>query len=433
MILKKHLHLNSKNMRQAMYLAVLGVATLPFGSFANNVNQKELSGINYGGMSMSSPKLSGHAAFNYSYDDTGVYKNLSHKTYGDWRFNQFQLNLDGTISDMPYKVEYLWYGANNFGQDLGTYHQLLETYIGCHMRNSTTTWQLGNTMVPFGLMDNLSWWKNMAFYTGLGDDYKVGIRFIHHSGPWDYQLQLAKGSWLSDNQTSSVTPKLTTGLSDGTATTNINQNNRDSVQVTGRVTRVHEMSGHKRIEGGLSLRLGSTYNIETTRRGGQLAGAVHVKACMNDWKFQAQYIPYSYSPNHGNGASSDGKTMQFAKDGVRYTIPSKANVFSVGLAYTMHVSWGKIHEVTVYDDYSQLSGKRTETSSKMNVVGAKMETGPLFAALDVISAKNMFGVGHNGTRHSVNTYNIGSNNDTATGTASAKWKMKVNLNFGAKF
>ncbi len=430
MILKKHLILNYKNMKQAMYFAIVGLATMPIAAVAHNMNAtpkeyKEHSNI-------STVKIGGKAGFNYTFDDTGANKTKHARKYGDWKFNKFLLDLTGKTHGLNYKVEHLWYGGNN-----SSYYHFLETYVG-HKFSNNVVGQVGNTTVPFGISDNLSWWKNIAFYTGLGDAYQTGFKMKYCGCPWKFELQLGKSSLLAGNNAFTATPKLTTGTpnsqsSTGTvATPNLNQNNEDSVQLAARLVRMHTINEHTRVELGLSAKMGNTYNTQSAHRGNHLAGAIHVNGHWHRLQLQLQFLPYGYKPKNGQGVNSSDQTMQLGKDGYVYTIPSKANIYTAGIAYKIPVNWGKIEEITIYDDYSLLSGKRTVRKTKMNIVGAKFITGPLFVTTDIISAKNMFGIGQDlDASGNLNIFNIGSNNTGLDG--SKHWKTKVNINFGAQF
>lgn len=434
MILKKHLIINSKNMKQAMYFAVLGLATLPATCLANKLNQIEAPAKQQPMVHnhVSVPKVGGKAGFNYTFDDTGVNKDRHARKYGDWKFNKFLLDLTGKVHGLDYKVEHIWYNGNNT-----SYYHFLEAYVG-HKFNNEVVGQVGNTLVPFGINDNLSWWKNIAFYSGFGDNYQTGFKMMYRNCPWNFELQLGKNSLVSANNAFAVTPKITTGTANSqsvtgtTATTSLNQNNEDSVQLAAKLTRMHHFNDHTKVEAGLSAMVGNTYNTQSSHRGTKAAGAVHLNGHWHRWQVQLQFLPYGYSLNSGDGVGAADDTLQLGKDGYVYTIPSKANIYTAGIAYKIPVNWGKVEEITVYDDYSLLSGKRTQRKTTMNIVGAKFVTGPLFVTADVISAKNMFGIGQDLDKNgNLNIFNIGSNNTGLDG--SNHWKTKINVNFGAQF
>lgn len=424
MILKQHLLLNSINLKHTMYLAVLGLATLPAISLANKLNHSNIS--------VNQPKIGGKAAFNYTFDDTGVNKAKHSKKYGDWKFNKFILHLTGEVNDLDYKIEHIWNNGNN-----SSYTHFLETYVGHKFKNNVVG-QVGNTSVPFGILDNLSWWKNIAFYAGFGDNYQAGIKMLHHECPWDFQLQIGKNSLVSGNDAFSLTPKMTTGDADNTAATrtkfsqNLNKNNEDSLQLAARIARTHVINDCTKIEIGLSAKLANTYNTISRHRGSHSAAAAHTNLHLDRWQVQLQFIPYRYSPKNGIGLGSEDNAMQLGKDGYLYTIPSKANIYTGGIAYKIPVHWGKIEDITVYNDYSTLSGKRTLKKTRMNIFGAKFVSGPLFVNADLITAQNMFGVGQDlDAAGNLNIFNLGSDNSGLDGIH--HWKTKFNINFGVQF
>ena len=458
MILKKHLPLKAK------YFAILGLMTLPTISLAHvqaeHVKQHHKASVSH-------PKIHGVGSFNYSFDDTGITKVRDARKYGDWRFHTFQLELSGDIKGLDYKVDYAWFRGRLINMvstnDPATYNHFLETYVA-HKFNNDVTGQIGNTKVPFGNMDTFSFWHNIPFYAGLGENYQAGLKMIYSECPWNVQIQLGKNSLVNANNAASYTPKLSTGFYNvGDPSANINtstnstspwyaQNNEDSLQLVARVVRTHHFNDHNKVEVGLSGRAGSIYNRLSTVRGKQWAGAFHINGYFDRWIVQFQYTPYRYSPEYRNmvdsgmGSTIVKNTVQLGKDGVLYTIPDKANVFSAGLGYNIPVSWNKIEEVTVYDDYSMLSGKNTKKHTKLNILGFKFNAGPLFVTAEAITGKNMVGVGQDTLPNGVpNVYNIGGSGYNSYGITGNNftnsvyndntdhWKTKFNINIAIKF
>ena len=461
MILRKHLPLKAK------YFAILGLISLPTISLAH-VQAEHAKQHHKPVVSHTHPKVGGVGSFNYSFDDTGYNKVSNSKKYGDWRFHTFQLELTGDVKGLDYKVDYAWFRSRLLNMisvnDPSTYNHFLETYVS-HKFSNDVVGQIGNTKVPFGNMDTFSFWHNIPFYAGLGENYQTGLKMIYSESPWNVQVQLGKNSLVNPNNASSYTPKLTTGyynassslVSNSSATnsasTNYAQNNEDSLQLVARVTHVHHFNDHDKVEVGLSGRTGQIYNKISNARGKQFAGAVHVNGYFDRWIVQLQYTPYRYSPEYRGGTDSAvtgadiiNDTIQLGKDGVLYAIPDKANIFAAGLGYKVPVSWGKVDEVTIYDDYSMLSGKNTKKNTRLNIVGFKFNAGPLFITAEAISGKNMVGIGQDTLPNLVpNVYNIGGNGrsvystvagvltETAVNDNVDHWKTKFNINIAIKF
>jgi len=458
MILKKHLPLKAK------YFAILGLITLPTISLANV--QAEHAKQHH--KSMSHPKIHGLGALNYSFDDTGINKVHDARQYGDWRFNEFKIGLSGEVKELNYNIEYAWFKGMLVKMvstnSSGTYGEFREAYVS-HKFSNDVIGKVGNTRVPFGNEDSFSFWHNLPFYAGMGENYQTGLKMIYVDSPWNVQVQLAKNSLVSPNNAETYYPKLTTGYYNVSnpiinSNSSINfpsgwyaQNNEDGVQLAARVVHTHHFNEHNKVEVGLSGRMGQIYNGISTARGSQWAGALHANAYLDRWIVQVQYLPYGFSPKYkggvdtGTGAPVVLDTIQLGKDGVLYTIPKKANIFAAGLGYKIPVSWGKIEEVTVYDDYSILSGKTTKNNTKLNIVGFKFNAGPLFITAEAITGKNMVGIGQDSLPNGVPAiYNIGGNGYVNYGNTTlsnfvgsnyddntSHWKTKFNINIAAKF
>ena len=429
MILKRYTTLNYISSKQVLLSAIIGLAVLPGTSVANKSRLSAMSSQDEQHISKSfvssAPKLSGKAAFNYVFDDTGTYKIRSKRKYGEWRFSHFSLRLNGAANDIHYKVEYAWYQPARLDTGNTIYHTPLEMYLG-HTFDNGVVGQVGNTMVPFGISNNLSWWKNIPFYAGFGDNYKPGFKLIYHRSPWSFQLQLGKDHLLYDGNNQTIAPKLSGDRYNIVGNPNPSTDVAgDNLQANARVTYLHHLNDNTKVELGLSGKVGNVYNDNTSRKSTLNAVAAHLNGCWNKLQAQLQFMPYNYSWKNSI-ANLQSNTLQLSKDNRTYTIPTKANIDSFGLAYKLPVNWGKIEEITVYEDYSVLSGKRTAKRSKLNIIGAKFMTGPLFLSADVVSGKNMFGIGEQ--RNGNDTNNIGANNNNNN-----DWKTKFNVNFGAKF
>lgn len=472
MILKKHLPLGAK------YFAILGLVALPIIGVAHAHQHQakavkaekveKSTPIHHHTTLTSHPKLGGVASFNYSFDDTGVNKVRDARKYGDWRFQSFRLNVGGEVSAVDYFVEYGWFRNRLINvisaNDPATYGHFTEAYAA-HKFSNGVIGQIGNTKVPFGNSHELTYWRNIPFYAGFAENYQTGLKMVYCNCPWNIQVQLGKNSLVNANNAASYFPKVTTGVynqftSGATTTTyntssnNYSQNNEDGLQLAARVMHTHHFKDNHKVEVGLSGKVGSLYNTISTSRATQWAGALHVNAYFDKFFVQLQYLPYRYATNYSdqvdNGLDAPyiKDTIQLGKDGVLYTIPTKANIFAAGLGYNIPVSWGHVKEVTVYDDYSILSGKLTQKNTKLNVFGFKFNAGPLFVTAEAITGKNMVGVGQDLLPNKFpNVYNMGDSGTSAYGTGTGNnstfstytsdntdhWKTKFNINIAIKF
>lgn len=464
MILKKHLPLGAK------YFAILGLVALPtvgvvhahqHHSKAVRVEKvdNQLPVHHHAGH----PKLGGVASFNYSFDDTGINKTRDSRKYGDWAFQNFRLNAAGEVSSINYFVEYGWFRnrlinliSNN---ESNTYNHFTEAYAS-HKFHNGLVFKIGNTRVPFGNPHELTYWRNIAFYSGFAENYKPGFKFEYCHCPWNLQVQLGKNDIVSESSASAYFPKVTTGVYlpfASSATNGYNassssyytQNNENNLQLAARLLYAHHFKDNYKVEFGLSGKMGSLYNnVSTSRKGSQWAGALHMNVHLENFFVQLQYLPYKYTPKYPDNVDSTSKvdlknTIQLGKDGALYTIPTQANIMTAGVGYNLPVSFGHIKGITVYDDYSILSGKKTQKKTKLNIIGFKFNAGPLYVTAEAITGKNMVGIGQDSLPNGLpNIYNIGGSGTTnyyngalttnySDGTD--HWKTKFNLNLALKF
>ncbi len=112
-------------------------------------------------------KIGGAVRFQYSYED---YDDDNKDRGGDFDFDTFRLDVNGSIGDVRVSAQYRWY------QYMDVVHHAYAAYDF----NENGEGQVGITQVPFGNLNynSNSFFFSSAYYTGLEDDYDTGLSFI---------------------------------------------------------------------------------------------------------------------------------------------------------------------------------------------------------------------------------------------------------------
>ncbi|MES9826136.1 MAG: carbohydrate porin [Candidatus Thiodiazotropha endolucinida] len=323
-------------------------------------------------------KVGGAVRLQYSNER---YNEGNRERSGDFDFDIFRLNLDGTIGDVILSAEWRWFQYMNvvhhawFGYDF----------------SEQTQGQLGIHKVPFGVLpyNSHNFFFSSNYYVGLEDDYDAGIKFLHKTGPWDLRF----GFYLNDEQ----------GGADGYVD---NREDRYSYDVVGyrvagegtfdepanilaenntwnaRVAYQLEMSDKLKIELGASGQFGLLHD-GSDKVGDHNAYAIHLVGDYGPWNLQLQATTYEYDVDDGADLMAVGAYSFYD------TIPAQADTYTANIAYSLPVAWGPITNLTFYNDYSLITNKSANLDDTwMNVLGVAVSAGGLYTYIDFISAEN---------------------------------------------
>ncbi|MEW8001003.1 MAG: carbohydrate porin [Candidatus Thiodiazotropha endolucinida] len=323
-------------------------------------------------------KVGGAVRLQYSNER---YNQGNRERSGDFDFDIFRLNLDGTIGDVILSAEWRWFQYMNvvhhawFGYDF----------------SEQTQGQLGIHKVPFGVLpyNSHNFFFSSNYYVGLEDDYDAGIKFLHKSGPWDLRF----GFYLNDEQ----------GGADGFVD---NREDRYSYDVMGyrvagegtfdepanilaenntwnaRVAYQLAISDKLKIELGASGQFGLLHD-GSDKVGDHNAYAIHLVGDYGPWNLQLQTTTYEYDVDDGADLMAVGAYSFYD------TIPAQADTYTANIAYSMPVAWGPITNLTFYNDYSLITNKSANLDDTwMNVFGVAVSAGGLYTYIDFISAEN---------------------------------------------
>ena len=111
-------------------------------------------------------KVGGAVRFQYSYED---YDGDNKDRGGDFDFDVFRLDVNGSIGDVKLSAQYRWYQYMNVIHHADVAYQFTDNWEG----------KVGITQVPFGNLNYNSnnFFFSSGYYAGLEDDYDAGLSF----------------------------------------------------------------------------------------------------------------------------------------------------------------------------------------------------------------------------------------------------------------
>ncbi|MDY7393612.1 hypothetical protein UMM65_00010 [Aureibaculum sp. 2210JD6-5] len=102
-----------------------------------------------------------------------------------------------------------------------------------------------------------------------------------------------------------------------------------------------------------------------------------------------------------------------------YNTATKANIYSVGLAYTIPIDKGLFQSIQLYNDYSFMDKAINNwENTQMNILGALVSIKPLYIYIDYASGKNHPWLTPNAT------------NALTSGDLTGDWHHRFNINIG---
>ncbi|WP_319590307.1 hypothetical protein [uncultured Draconibacterium sp.] len=350
-------------------------------------------------------------------------------TWDTWR-----LNVDGSMGDIDLSFEYRFYPT------FGT-HFIHHGFLGYEFSDQVYM-ELGVTQVPFGITTwaSHSWWFQGPYYVGLEDDYDMGINFdinpsdkveislayfrqaepegpkfggdvtFGNAGPGRYSYDIVPGNGAYVAADGSI-------VSTSASLRELDQfNARLAVDVT------------EGWEVGVSGQVGRIYNSVLDEAKAATAFAAHVVGNFGKFNLKAEYINYNYKAEGDNGQELDVVQMgaygyeYFGGDGYTGGVASNANVYVVGLAYTIPVDFGPISSIQPYVDYTLIDKKVDAFFDTQHLIpGFLISAGPVYTYVDYAMGKNQpwltesFGKG------------LGS------GVEDPDWNKRFNINIGYYF
>ncbi|MBN2644865.1 MAG: hypothetical protein JXR59_05250 [Desulfuromonadaceae bacterium] len=301
---------------------------------------------------------------------------------GDFAFDTFRFNVDGSIADMILSAEYRFYPEYNF-------NTLHHGYIGYNFSDDLQG-QIGIHQVPFGLQPYAShnFWFSGAYYIGLEDDYDMGIKLLYTPGPVSVTAAFYKNGELgsagdADRYSVDVNRDASGGYAGAQAA-----GNEETNQGNLRLAYLIEHGDKASTELGCSLEYGGLYNNLTGDMGDHWAGAIHLNGHYGPFNLQLEYARYEYDPENPLGFDDDIITL----GGYSYSwgAPAEADFGIFNLSYSLPVSWGPISNLTFYSDNTVIEPDDSRFGTIwQNVIGTMISAGPVYTYIDIISGENM--------------------------------------------
>lgn len=347
--------------------------------------------------------LGGALRFNYNYSD---WINESKKTAGQFGYDVFRLNANGGYKNIIFDAEYRFYSKSSGGA------MLKHGWVGYQFDDNHQL-QIGLNTVPFGLMpyNSNSYFFSINYYLGMEDDADMGIKYTYNDDKWSLAAAFYKNSDILAFHSSE-------GLSSSRYSYDIVGRNKEMNQGNIRIARIW---GDEFInaELGASAQVGGIYNIDTEKMGSRTAFALHYLMNVGHWNMKAQFTTYSMSPRNEDDIKD---IIEMGAYGSPYNIATKADTYTVGIAYNIPINKGILDAIKVYNDFGMIN-KRIDNASNsyQNVTGAMLTMGPVYSYIDYAMGRNHAWLGEEWTDAFARDDNKSS------------WSARFNINLGYYF
>lgn len=271
--------------------------------------------------------------------------------------------------------------------------------------------QFGVNQTPFGNIGVISnsYWFGLPYYLGFEDDHDLGIKSVYKGENFRSEFAFYKNAEYEASETKRYSADLYSGKIGDIEYFNeeVNQFNLRHTHFFG-----HETVGTAL---GVSLQYGDIYNSQTGNTGERTAYALHLDSHIYDWNVQLQLMQYQFDATE----PVDSKKIAFSVVGATFEVASKAQVYSINVAKSIPMTWGRIK---MYNDFGFMTpdvGDNSYNNSMQNVTGFASYIGPVVIMFDYIMGNNM-------------TFSS-SNNHIGLPRLENGWDRRVNLNVAYYF
>lgn len=249
--------------------------------------------------------------------------------------------------------------------------------------------RVGVHQVPFGNLpfNSHSYFFSLAYYVGLEDDYDLGLKYTHHTGPWRFDVAWYasdEGHGFGDSQDSA---RYSYDVVSGPGSANDEEH-----QFNLRIARELVHGEARTSQLGLSLQAGRVPNAITGDNGHQLAAALHWNGDFGPWNIKLQSAFYDY--DLANPPGHDDRTVTLGAYDFPYRAAATASLHSVGVSYDWALRLGPLEGITLYENYSVLIKAEDDfDNSHHNVIGASFDLSPFFIYTDLAVGLNNAWIG----------------------------------------
>lgn len=151
--------------------------------------------------------------------------------------------------------------------------------------------------------------------------------------------------------------------------------------------------------------------------GSHLALGAQYELDFKNFNLKAQYIYFDNKPRNASGESRD--FVEMTAYGFPYNVTSNANLYSIGLAYTIPINKGPLISLQIYNDYSYMDKVVAGwEDTQMNVLGILWDIQPLYIYTDIGMGKHHPWLGPQYT------------DALTTGDPLNSWEARFNVNVG---
>lgn len=358
--------------------------------------------------------LGGALRFNVLFEE---FDRTNRQKTGEFTFDTFRVNADGTYGDLFFSAEYRFYAGYRF---------LHSGYAGYEVEDDLDV-RVGVHQVPFGVRPYFSnsWFFNLAYYAGFEDDYDAGLKVRYTPGNWTLigayymnaeQTGFAGGTTFA-RYSFDVVPATTDDL--GYAGLEADRFNQEINQFNGKVAYTLEAGGTSTTVS-MSGQTGQLYNRSTTGTERHWATSFDLDGQYGRFNVRLGLIRYEMRPPGETGPGRDAVVM--AAYNAPYRVASKGRFYSGGLAYNLPVDLGPISRFRFYNDVSYHDkAPDAWVDGASNITGVLTSAGPLFIYTDFLVTRNH--------PFSLPASDFGS----ALAEGSEDWNVAFNMNLGLYF
>jgi len=329
------------------------------------------------------------------------------KRGGDFGFETFRIEVDGTYKDWEVHIDQRFY-AEAFGGAFLKY--------GWFQYNLNEQSHLKIGLIPayFGTQqfNSHSWFFQLPFYLGFEDDHDMGISYDIETAHFQLDLGFYKNAetlTFGDNNP----------VSDRRYNYDFSGRNKEINQFNVRFN--YKITGEKvKHKIGTSLQYGGIWNIDTEDIGNHFAFGLHYELESPKWSIKTQYLNYNNKPENATGESRD--IIEMTAYGAPYNTAAKASIYTFGIAYTMPLTWGPITSIQFYNNYAFMDKAVSSwEDTQMNVLGALISANPVYIYMDYAMGKHQPWLGPQWT------------DALTTGDPDNDWEVRFNINIGYYF
>jgi len=344
--------------------------------------------------------IGGALRFNYNYSS---WKPNQKKRGGDFGFEVFRINVEAAYGDVELHIDQRFY-SREFGGAFLKYGWFQ------YNLNDKSHLKLGLIPAYFGTQqfNSHSWFFQLPFYLGFEDDHDMGLSYSFENDNIQLDLGFCKNSEtlsFSDNGP----------VSDARYSYDFAGRNKEINQLNARFNYKFGKVATQKL--GASVQYGGIWNIDTKEVGQQFAVAAHYELDYQRWNFKLQAMTYHNQPKNAVGESRD--KIEMTAYGFPYQTAAKASLYTIGIAYTLPLSWGPINSIQFYNDYAYMDKSVSAwEDTQMNVLGALISAGPIYIYLDYAMGLHQPWLGPQWE------------DALTSGDQNNGWEKRFNINFG---